>query len=123
MEHESDDYTNRGWCFRYSKKKIIKGTRGLGSWRGRGGDHPNYIIIDNSQNTVKSPGDLKWHSNSSESPSANADVKNSQGVNYNDYRKLDCWMIGYSTKSQLFIIELIYYSIDATEVYTCKMQR
>ena len=31
---------------------------GFKSWR-TCGDHPNYIIIDNGQNTVKSPGDLR----------------------------------------------------------------
>ena len=36
---------------------ITKGTGGLGSWR-TGGDHPNYYIIENGQNTEKSPGDL-----------------------------------------------------------------
>ena len=43
-------------------------------------DHPNYSIIENGQNTEKSPGNLRRtssHSNSSERPSANADVKNS----------------------------------------------
>ena len=37
---------------------ITKGTGGLGSWRMRG-DHPNYYIIENGQNTEKSPGDLR----------------------------------------------------------------
>ena len=41
--------TWRGDCFL---------TRGLGSWRTRG-DNPNYFIIENGQNTEKSPGDLK----------------------------------------------------------------
>ena len=31
---------------------------GLGSWR-RSGNHPNYNIIENSQNTEKSTEDLK----------------------------------------------------------------
>ena len=51
-------YTNRDWCFRYSNRKIIKRTGGLGSWR-TSGDHPNYIIVENDQNTEKSPGDLR----------------------------------------------------------------
>ena len=36
--------------------KVIKGTGGLGSWR-TSGDHPNYGIIENGQNT-KGLGDL-----------------------------------------------------------------
>ena len=39
-------------------KTIIKGTGGLGGWRTRG-DHPNYSIIANGQNTKKSPGELR----------------------------------------------------------------
>ena len=39
-------------------KRITKGTGGLGSWR-TSGDHPNYYIIENGQNTVKSPGNLR----------------------------------------------------------------
>ena len=38
--------------------RITKGTGGLGSWR-MSGDHPNYYIIENSQNTEKSSGDLR----------------------------------------------------------------
>ena len=37
---------------------IIKGTGGLGSWQ-MSGDHPNDNIIENGQNTRKSPGDLR----------------------------------------------------------------
>ena len=51
MEHEDDNYTNSDWCF-------WNGTRGLGNKR-TSGDHPNYSIIENGQNTVKSPGDLR----------------------------------------------------------------
>ena len=39
-------------------KGLLKGTGGLGSWR-KNGDHPNDSIIDNGQNTKKSPGDLR----------------------------------------------------------------
>ena len=42
----------------FGNKRIIKGRGGLGSWWLRG-DHPNYSIIDNGQNTEKSPGDLR----------------------------------------------------------------
>ena len=55
---------------------IIKGTGGLGSWR-TSGDHPNYSIIENSEETC-------CHLNSSEKPSAKTDVKNSWGVNNNN---------------------------------------
>ena len=58
MEHGGDNYTNRDWCFWYNNQRIIKGTRGLGGER-MSGDHPNYNIIENGQNTEKSPGDLK----------------------------------------------------------------
>ena len=36
---------------------INKGNEGHGNKRTRG-DHPNYYIIENGQNTEKSPGDL-----------------------------------------------------------------
>ena len=45
---------------------------------GRVEDHPNYCIIENGQNTEKSPVDLRRlavHSNPSERSSANADVE------------------------------------------------
>ena len=57
-EHEGDDYTNRDLCFWYSHQKIIDGTGRLRGWR-TSGDHPNNSIIENSQNTEKSPGYLR----------------------------------------------------------------
>ena len=39
-------------------KGFTKGTRGLGGWR-TSGDHPNDSIIENGQNTKKSPGNLR----------------------------------------------------------------
>ena len=57
MEHESDNYTNRIWCFWYSHQRIDKGTGDPGNKK-TSGDHPNYHIIENGQNTEKSPGDL-----------------------------------------------------------------
>ena len=42
----------------FSNKEIIKGTGGFGSWK-TSGDHPKYNIIENSQNTGKSPEDLR----------------------------------------------------------------
>ena len=38
-------------------KGLLKG-RGLGSWR-TNGDHRNDSIVENGQNTKKSPGDLR----------------------------------------------------------------
>ena len=58
MEHKGGDYTNRDWCFWYSHQRIIEGTGGLGGRR-TSGDYPNYRIIENGQNTEKSPGDLR----------------------------------------------------------------
>ena len=58
MEHEGGDDTNRDWCIRYSNWRTIDGTRGLGSRR-TSGDHSNYSIVENGQNTEKSPGDLR----------------------------------------------------------------
>ena len=49
---------NRDWSFWYSYQRIIKGTGGLGGWK-TSGDHPNYYIIENGQNTEKSPGDMR----------------------------------------------------------------
>ena len=57
-EHESDGYTNCNWCTRYSQQRI-------GTWTGRfgnkmtSGDHPNYIIIEISQNTKMSHKNLR----------------------------------------------------------------
>ena len=39
-------------------KRIIKGTEGLWSWQPCG-DQPNDSIIENGQNTEKSPGELR----------------------------------------------------------------
>ena len=58
MEHAGDNYTNCGWCFWYSHQRIIKGTGGLGN-KSVSEDHPNNYIIENGQNTEKSPGDLR----------------------------------------------------------------
>ena len=58
MEHAGDNFTNCNWCVWNSNKRFIKGTGGLGSWR-TSGDHPNYYIFENGQNTEKSPGDMK----------------------------------------------------------------
>ena len=51
-------------------KRLLKGLEDL-----KDGDHPNYSIVDNSQNTEKSPGDLRRLA-VTQTP-ANVDVKNS----------------------------------------------
>ena len=58
MEQESDNYINNDWCFWYSYQRIIKGTVDLGNNK-TSGDHHLYYIIENGQNTEKSPGDLR----------------------------------------------------------------
>ena len=58
MEHEIDNYNNCDWCIWYSHQRIIKGTGGIGNKR-KSGDHPNYYIIENGQNTEKSPEDVR----------------------------------------------------------------
>ena len=42
----------------YSHRRINKGTGEIGNKR-TSGDHPNYYIIENGQNTEKSPEDLR----------------------------------------------------------------
>ena len=58
MEHESDGDNNCNWCSWYSHQRIGKKTRRLRNKR-TNGDHSNHYIIENGQNTEKSPGDLK----------------------------------------------------------------
>ena len=58
MEHEGDNHTNRDWCSWYSHQRIIKGTGGLRN-KGMSRDHSNFYIIENGQNTEKSPEDLR----------------------------------------------------------------
>ena len=58
MERESDNYTNCDWCFWHGNLRIIKGPGRFRSWR-PSGDHTNNSIIENGQNTEKSPGDLR----------------------------------------------------------------
>ena len=54
MAYEGDNNTNYDWCFWHG----IQGPGRFGSWR-PSGDHPNNSIIENGQNTKKSPGDLR----------------------------------------------------------------
>ena len=58
MEYESDGYTNCNWCSLYSHQRIGKMTGGLGNKR-TSRDHPNFSIIEISQNIEKSSGDLE----------------------------------------------------------------
>ena len=58
LEHEIDDYTNCNRCSFYSHRRIDKGTGRLGNNR-TSGEHPNYYIIEISQNTEKSPRDMR----------------------------------------------------------------
>ena len=77
-EHESDNYTNSDWCFWYSHQRIIKGCGGLGNKR-TSEVYPNNYIIEKGQNTEKSPGGLRRLA------VIQTPVKNSQGVNNNNY--------------------------------------
>ena len=52
-------------------RTVTKGTGGLGSWRTIR-DYPNYYIMENGQNTEKSPGDM-WRLAVTQTP-----VKNHQ---------------------------------------------
>ena len=81
MEHEGDNYTNRDWCFWFSHQRIIKGTGELGGRR-TSGDHSNYSIVQNGQNTEKSPGDLMRLA-VTRTPEKDHE-KNPQGVNNNN---------------------------------------
>ena len=54
MEHSD---TNSNWCCRCSHRRSVTGTVGLRNKR-TCGDHRHNNIIEISQNTEKSPGDL-----------------------------------------------------------------
>ena len=58
MAHEGDSYTSCDWCLWHGNKRIIKGPGRFRSWRPIG-DHQNNSIIENGQNSEKSPGDLR----------------------------------------------------------------
>ena len=76
MEHENYGDTNFNRSPRYSHQRISTGTGGLRNKTSR--DHSNYSIVEISQNTEKRLEETRCHSNSSEKPSGNAGVKNSQ---------------------------------------------
>ena len=58
VEHESDNNTNCDRYFWHSHQRIIKEIGGLGN-KTTSGDHSNYYIFENGQNTEKSPGVLR----------------------------------------------------------------
>ena len=75
MEHESDGDTNRNWCTWNNPKRSYKEAGRLGNKRASR-NHPDHSIIKISQNTKSRLGDLRRLS--SEKPSVNSGVKNSQ---------------------------------------------
>ena len=54
---KSDSDTHYNWRTRFSYQMIGTGIGGVGNKR-TSGDHPNYSIVEISQNTKKSVGDL-----------------------------------------------------------------
>ena len=58
MKYEGDSNTNCNRCAGYSHQKIGTWTEGLRNKR-TSGDHINYSIIENGQNTKKIPGDFR----------------------------------------------------------------
>ena len=58
MDHESDGDTNGNWYARNNPHRLSEET-GRIRYERTSGDPPDYIIIKISQNTEKSPGDLK----------------------------------------------------------------
>ncbi len=76
MKNSQGEYLDLGWelkklwnmqvtiiiivigAFGTVTKGLLKGTGVVGSWW-TSGDHSNYCIIENGQNTEKSPGDLR----------------------------------------------------------------
>ena len=90
VEQESDDLTNCNCYSWYSHQRINKGSGGLGKKKMSGG-YPKYYIIEILYywDTERSPGDsLSLEDTCCERPSADADVKNSQGVNNNNNNNL-----------------------------------
>ena len=58
MEHEGDSDTNSNWCTRYCHQRTSIVTGGFRNKR-TSGDHPNYGVVEISQNTKNSQRDLK----------------------------------------------------------------
>ena len=57
MEYESDCDTICTWYAQYGYQRLGTRTGGVGNLRTIG-DHPNYSIVDASQNSENTPGDL-----------------------------------------------------------------
>ena len=79
MEREGEYYANRGWYFWYSHEMIIKGTGVLVNKRMSGDQH--YCERPECWEESWWLEVTCYDSNFRERPSANTDVKNSQGVN------------------------------------------
>ena len=58
MKHESDGDTNCNCCSWYSHQRIGTETGGLRN-KVTSGDHPKYNLVEISQSTERSPGDLR----------------------------------------------------------------
>ena len=58
IEHECNGNTNCLSCVQFSHQRIGAGIGGFENKKASG-DHPNYNIVEISQNTKKSPGDLR----------------------------------------------------------------
>ena len=58
LEHKDDGDTNCNWRTWYSHKRIDTETGVFGNKR-TSGDHRKYNIVEITQNTEKSPGDLR----------------------------------------------------------------
>ena len=85
---QSNNYINRDWCFWYSHQRIMERTGGLGK-KMTSGDHPNYCIFLDQQEYWEEPWRLAFTQTPVKSLSALADVKNSQGVNNDNKKKLE----------------------------------
>ena len=58
VEHESDRYTNCNWCSWYNQQRIGRGNGGArNKWTS--GNYPKYSIVNISQNTTRSPEDMR----------------------------------------------------------------
>ena len=85
-KHEGDNYTYRDWCLWYSHQRAIEGIGWFGI-KGRVEPIQTTILLRTARIPRRVP--ETWGgfclSNSSERPSAKTDVKNSDGVNNNNY--------------------------------------
>ena len=82
VEHEGDNNTNHDWCFWYSHRRINKVTGGVENKRTSGRPSKLLHYWEWPEYWEKSwrLKETCFHSVSGERPSANTDVKNSQGV-------------------------------------------